>query len=134
MFLRLQILDTETQTTVAAVIVPPHVVTAETARQWAEALAQDADKRAGVAGLHTVLNAEHIATMEKAAKGLRGSLPGMGGNRTGPKPRGRCAVCGGEYPLNKTGVIALHGKPYGKGYSKQRCAGSKKAPSAKVNT
>jgi len=128
MYLRLQIVDTETGNAIAALVAPAHMVTEETLSQWAEAVAQDADKRAGVAGLHEVRRAENQRVLELALKGLQGYTGGHGGNHTGKKPRGLCRQCGGEYPLTKDGYIAKHGKPYGRMHSKTRCAGSGKAP------
>jgi hypothetical protein len=130
MYLRLQIMDTQEGHAIAALVVPAHMVSPATAQQWAEHIAQDADARAGVPGLHSVRSAEAQRDLELALKGLKGVGAGGGGNR-GIKPKGVCMQCGGTYPLTKDGHIAKHGKPYGKLYSKIRCSGSGKPPSNK---
>lgn len=128
MYLRIQIMDPEGATAVAALVVPAIAVTEATALRWAALIAKDADKRAGVAG-HCVQGPTPFATLDKALTKLAGVRAGGGGNRTGAKPRGQCVQCGGVYPLDKLGLVSTHGKVYGT-RSKKRCAGSKEKPRA----
>lgn len=110
MYKRVQVVNGD-NVAVCALVVNSNTVSDATLQQWAQAVAQLADKAAGVAGAHSVQNMETHAAAAAALTKLAGATGG-GGNH-GIKDKGRCPVCGRIYPLSsKTGKLAKHGKQY----------------------
>lgn len=94
-------------------------VSADTLLAWAQLIADAADKLAEEApGAHSVqYTAPHNERYAARA------------NNVGIKPRAVCSKCGKVYPLNKHGLLSLHGKAYGNSRGKH-CPGSNKRPAA----
>jgi hypothetical protein len=93
-----------------------------TLAEWAKLLAEKADTATGEPGAHSITPVVPV--------GRRIRIPrssGRDASNIGIKPRGICRKCGGEYPLNKDGLIAKHGKTYGIKAAK-RCPGSRMYP------
>lgn len=131
MYIRQQILDTTTGRAVCAIVANDNTVTPQTLAKWAAALAALVDATAGTKGQHTAHQVEDLYDALHALGKLAGAKPGGGGNH-GKKDKGRCPVCGRQYPINKHGVLANHGKQYrinGVQSTRARhCSGSGKRP------
>jgi hypothetical protein len=117
----LQLIHTHDGRVVATIIVSENA----NAERYANHLKNLADSELGT-------RAHHIGIKpDTGIARLLGVKPPLGrsshANNVGRKPRGICAVCRKEYPLNKHGKITKHGKNYGTRQAK-RCAGTDRFP------